>query len=656
MKKRWMVMAMAAIPVVFFVLLEIGLRVAGFGNAYPLFVPAPRAEDFLLPNPDVAERWFARTRSVPGPPHDAFRAEKRDETLRIFVQGESTAAGFPYRHGATFSRILLQRIGQAFPSRDVEVVNTAVDAVSSAVLVDQVAEIVAQKPDAVLVYAGHNEFYGIFGVASSVSFGGLDVLRRVYFALDGLRTVQLVRAAWARLAGPVDARNGTQDPTLMEELGRDRLVPPGSRVRTQAADRFREHLSAVLCAYQEAGIPVFVGTLFSNERDVAPLASVLAEGTDSTAWAAARAEVAAVAQSGDLAAALPVVNRWVAVDTSSAIARFERATLLHRLGRADEARAEYRAAIELDALPFRAPASMNAAIRDVAARCGAHVVETESALRSIAPGGTLGSELLLEHVHPNVDGQFIMADAFFRALAETGLLGTPERRIPLIAARREVLLTELDSTTASLHVRRILNSWPFRPTTVEDTFRVAGAVDALAVEVMAGRLGWDVAMGRLGQLYEERGDLSRALQVALALVQEYPYRGAPMLMAGHVLSRQGRLPEALRFFLAAGAREPSVDALRLTGQTLTRMNRAQEALQPLEEARTLAPDDPDVLYDLGVAYVRLGRRSDAMRAAQQILQARPAHPGALRLYEAASADSTAQGLGAVSEATTRTAS
>ena len=42
-------------------------------------------------------------------------------------------------------------------------------AVSSYVLLDFADEIIAQQPDAVMIYAGHNEYLGIGGVGSSNS-------------------------------------------------------------------------------------------------------------------------------------------------------------------------------------------------------------------------------------------------------------------------------------------------------------------------------------------------------------------------------------------------------------------------------------------------------------------------------------------------------
>jgi hypothetical protein len=47
---------------------------------------------------------------------------------------------------------------RAFPSREVEVISTAMAAVNSYALLDFADEIIAQQPDAVVIYVGHNEY------------------------------------------------------------------------------------------------------------------------------------------------------------------------------------------------------------------------------------------------------------------------------------------------------------------------------------------------------------------------------------------------------------------------------------------------------------------------------------------------------------------
>jgi hypothetical protein len=189
-----------ALPVLLLGLLEAGLRVGGYGSSYPLFVShGGEAPDMLVPNPEVARRYFPGPEPAPLPPADLFQADKAPGTLRLFVQGASSAAGFPYSYGAAFSRMLEQRLQDGDPARTVEVVNTGLTAVNSYTLVDFADEIVAQRPDAVLVYAGHNEYYGVFGVGSSVSLGRSSLAVRGYLWLVRWRSVQLLRAVLTRL-------------------------------------------------------------------------------------------------------------------------------------------------------------------------------------------------------------------------------------------------------------------------------------------------------------------------------------------------------------------------------------------------------------------------------------------------------------------------
>ena len=170
-KKRVFYALMWSIPVLFFILVEGGLRVIGFGQDYPLFVPVEAAPEYLVMNRDVALRYFNQEVRVPTGLHDAVRADKDSAVVRIFVQGGSSAAGYPYYYGGSFSRMLEQRLQQGWPTRKVEVVNVAMAAVNSYTILDQVDGILAQSPDAVVIYAGHNEFYGALGVGSSQSLG-----------------------------------------------------------------------------------------------------------------------------------------------------------------------------------------------------------------------------------------------------------------------------------------------------------------------------------------------------------------------------------------------------------------------------------------------------------------------------------------------------
>ncbi len=156
-------------PLLVFGVAEVALRTAGIGALEPLFVPVPQATGYLQPNPAVVQRFFPDPRDAPDVSIDTtwFPEQKLPGTLRIFVQGESSAAGFPYGRWASPAALLQQRLQRAYPDREVEVIGTGMAAVTSYVLLDVADEIIAMQPDAVVVYTGHNEYLGIGGVGSS---------------------------------------------------------------------------------------------------------------------------------------------------------------------------------------------------------------------------------------------------------------------------------------------------------------------------------------------------------------------------------------------------------------------------------------------------------------------------------------------------------
>ncbi|RMH54392.1 MAG: tetratricopeptide repeat protein [Bacteroidetes bacterium] len=629
----WTVL-MVLIPVLFFVLLEGGLRLVGYGDDYPLFIPAPDAPAYRYQNPEVARRYFVRQQNVPNSLYDFFLAEKDTNTLRIVVQGGSSAAGYPYYRGGSFSRMLEQRLLQTFPGRNVEVVNTAMAAVNSFTLLDLADEIIAIEPDAVLIYAGHNEYYGVLGVGSAESLGTVRAVVNLYLRLQHLRLVQGLRALLAAAAGTLA---GDERPrpghTLMERMVREQSIPYGSPLYERGLRQFQGNLRDLLARYRDAGIPVYIGTVASNERDHPPFISGLAEGTPADRWEALMQDARRAAAAGDTARALARYDEAIALDSLAAEAFYRKAQVLDAAGRYAEARAAYRAAIDRDQLRFRAPEAINAIIRAEAARAGAVVVETQAALAAASPGGIIGHNLMLEHLHPNVDGYFLIADAFYEALRAESAFGVWPAPVPADLARQEVLLTAVDSLMGVYRIRQLMNNWPFQPpgVTRRDTLRPTTPVEQLAVALLRDQRSWGETITLLRQYYEQQGDYRRALQAALALVQEYPFAAAPYLDAGNVLVKAGRYDEALSYFLAAHDREPLPAAQRMIGSILLRRGERAAAIGWLERSLQGDPDHPQTLYNLAGAYALEGRFAEARRTVIRLLERHPDHADARRL-------------------------
>ena len=616
----------------FFVLVEGGLRIIGFGQDYPLFVPVEAAPDYLVMNREVAHRYFNQEVRVPTGLHDVFRAEKDSAVVRIFVQGGSSAAGYPYYYGGSFSRMLEQRLQQSWPTRRVELVNVAMAAVNSYTILDQVDEILARSPDAVLIYAGHNEFYGALGVGSSQSLGRYRHVVNLYLRLQSWRTLQLIRNGLSQAAQML-TRDQDSSSTLMERMVWRQEIELDSDMYRAGIQQFRGNLRSILNRYEQHGIPVFIGTVASNERTHPPFQSGLMASTDPDRWERAYQEAL---RSESLPLSIERMREVVTLDSMAAQSWFVLGTLLDTQGDYVQALQAYIMAKDLDQLRFRATEEVNQIIRAEAKNSGAILVDTQGSLRDHAEENIIGSDLMLEHLHPNLEGYFVLADAFYDAISEHRIDGQRMNYVPREVARSEVLFTQVDSIFGELRLQKLLSSWPFQPldappAQILDTNRVSSIAAELAYALDDGEMTWFAATNQLRTHYAEQGAYHLALKASLALLQEYPYLPLPYTYAADLLAAQGRLDEAVNYYGAANDLEESAGLHFRLGILYQRKRQLELAGEHLERAAILDPEVPEFHFQLARNHMLRGDWTGASEAVQELLQSNPTHEPGLAL-------------------------
>jgi lysophospholipase L1-like esterase len=554
--------------------LELALRAAGYGRGIePLFVASPEQPNYLQANPRVVTRFFTDPAQAPPVSIETayFRRQKQPGTFRVFVQGESSAAGFPYGLGASLAGVLDQRLERAFPSREIEVISTAMAAVNSYALLDFADEIIAQQPDAVIVYVGHNEFLGILGVGSSMRLAATPGFTRAFLAARDWRLFQLMSQVYARLQPAGGSAAGASGESLMARVAGERSIALQSGLYRSGVQQFEANLGRLLDKYQRAGVPVLIGTLASNERDQSPLA-ILA-GVESDAAGAAKTAYHA-AQDADEA------------------------------GNHAAAREGYAWARDLDPLRFRAPADFNSVVARVAADQGARVVDVHGAFVAASPDGLVGETLLLEHVHPNLDGYFLLADAFFSALVANGLPGAPEVDVAAAEARADMPVSEIDRFLGDYKVLRIKAGWPFSDGRTPVTLPApASEAERLAQELYHERISWPEAHDRLRRHYQAQGDRAGYAHVTAILADAFPFTGSLQFETAAALIEIGRPREALRYSRRGTELEPrNVNQWLVHAHGLLLSNREREGRAALERALEIEPANPTarkVLDELG---------------------------------------------------------
>lgn len=599
-RRRVFFLLAALIPLLAFAALEGALRVVNYDGDLHLFRRLSLFDGrYYEVNKRFAARYFADVRLLPTPPNDLLLYRKPANGFRVFVLGESTTNGFPYGYNGTFSRVILDALRDVLPRDSVEVVNLGIAAVNSYALWDQVGEILDQHPDAVMIYVGHNEFYGTLGVGSTVRAVGSPALIRAYLTLQRLKIFLLARDVAVKLARAVGGR-GVRDTAadLMEYMVRDPDIPLDGTLYRRGVAQFKDNLQAMLRRFAAAGVPVFIGSLTSNLRDQPPFRSIRA---------AANPPADSVYQAAQLA-----------------------------LGRGDtvEARRLFLFAKDLDGLRFRAPSEFNGVIRDAARAFGAHYVPVNEDFSADSPGGIPGHDLFWEHVHPTQAGDVLMAKAFFDALRGTAFLGraadtTRLRSWQTYSDRME--LTEFDRRYAWHTIEALKGRWPFvervDPNGYPANYRPTDLADSAAFLAAIGGAGWPQAKTALADQYRRRGQLQLALAEYRGLIREQAVNVRFMSIAADLYVQVGDTVRARDELEQAYAVEPGGLLSYLLGSLELASKRYDRAVARLEQALRYTPDNPAVLFDLSHACDLAGDRQRARFYADRLAAVKPDYPG-----------------------------
>ena len=570
---------------------------AGVAQRPALFVPAPGLDGYLTPNPDLIQRYVPNPAFAPQVAPDSwfFPAQKAPDTLRIVLQGESSAAGFPYGRFGSPAAMLQQRLKRLYPEKNIEVISVAMAAISSYTLLDTADEILAIQPDAVLIYAGHNEYLGVMGAGSSMAASSSVLWGRIILFLRQFNLFQWLQSVLSSFTEPVAQHSGTVQPrgTTMSKAAAGQLIALDSELYQQGLAQFEQNIGLLLATYQQAQIPVYIGTLASNEADQPPFQS--------------EPELAFVPDPGSKSAEqeLPLLLKQY---PQHALLHFNYGLWLRQQGQKTAALTEFQWARDLDLLRFRAPSAFNPLIRRLAEQHQAVLVDTESTLRMHSKDQLLGQQLLLEHVHPNAQGYFLMAQAYLEQLIRSGVLPKPatEWRSQNIAA--DMPLTRVDLLLADYKIRQLKAFYPFSQhnhsqNKLPDFGPRPDKEHQLAYQRSQG-LSWLDASQQLLEYYQKQQQVAEAAKVAGLLFDSLPDQHQAAYVAGQLYFVAEDLALAIyyqRRALALGK-------------------------EPLNDRMALAR-----------SYFFAGKLSDAIELLQQVLKLDPQHQAAQQQLQRLSA-------------------
>jgi tetratricopeptide (TPR) repeat protein len=577
------VTAAVVVPLLFFVLVELGLRATGIGHSTTFFQEREiEGTDYLIPNRLFTHRFFPSALARAPLPFRML-TDKPTGAYRIFLFGESAAYGDPepaYGMGRFLEALLEIR----YPGTEFEVICSAITAINSHVILPMARESRRHDGDLWIIYMGNNEMVGPFGAGTI--FGEQAPRRSFVKTLLLIRSTRLGQLL-TRVAENVGQQQGGPESWggiemfLENKLGHD---DPG---RLQAYRNFKGNLHEIVDIAHRSGIPVLLSTVASNLRDGAPFVSMHAQLTEAqvAVWNQHYRTGQDLESRGLFDEALGSYEAAALIDGQHAELHYRMARCHLAIGRSGAALAAFAMARDLDALAVRADTRINRIILDAIEHYQEHDLIGLDAAEMLAgqlPDGILGQETFYDHVHFTVEGNFrlarLMADAigprFFptpgNAMdADTEFQACADRLAFSLWDQKRVWNVTLERlsvppfTTQSSHASTIAYFQERMLEVDKRTTRASwGEVERDYERALSRHPDDTLIRWNYAQFLERSGRLAEAIVQGQGVCKRLPEIAWPHFFVGSLMAKEGRLREAVQYLRRALEIEPDVPFAR----------------------------------------------------------------------------------------------
>ncbi|MBL9139576.1 MAG: tetratricopeptide repeat protein [Verrucomicrobiales bacterium] len=621
-------------PVIFLVLVELGLRLVGYGHPTTYFIPAKDSPDRLYENPAFGHRFFPAG-LLRVPPPTTFSRTKAPGTIRVLIFGESAAMGDP-KPSYGVARYLEVLLRERHPGVIFEVIPVAMTAINSHALVPMAEECASLGADFWIVYAGNNEVLGPFGAGSTL--GSRSPPR---WLVHGILAAKATRLGQAITSLSRLTRGGGEGSTRWAGVRvlAGEQVTETSPERARVYESFDANLRDIAAAGARGGAKVMLSTVAVNLADCGPFGSV--HRTDLTDaqradWQRHFEAGCAILTNAPDPATTQALQQAATLDPAFAATEFLRGCLALAGSNLVQATEHFERARDLDTIPLRTDSRLNSVTRKVASELGLPLVDAVKAMAEASTQGIPGDDFFYEHVHLTPDGNFTLARAFAEAVAkscpaEIQARAQGEWASPETCATRLALTPWNRAAGVELMLRRCLDA-PF-------TNRINHAQHVRALASEAARL-------RRAQTPESAGFVRGIYTNALA---QAPHDAHLLRNYAEFLEATGDLANAaIQWKDVIGVFPEHPVAYLQAGSLLRRQGKIDDARPLIEKATVLQPDWIDAWLELADLSMARGRPTEAIAACRQALSLQPDHARAhLKLADGLAGDR--QGEAALAE-------
>ena len=409
------IIAVAVMPALMLLFAELALRITGYG--YPTCATVKcqsNNKDAYCSNFRFGWQFWPRNIAREFGTF-VFPANKSENTYRVFIIGGSAALGTP-EPIFSFSRFLQVMLREKYPGINFEVINTAITAVNSHVVLPIAKDCSRHKPDLFIIYLGNNEVIGPYGPGTIfATFSGSMSFIRFDKAFKTTKLGQL-------LTNLLSKRTGKNIPQAWggSKMFMKNLIRAGDPRLQTVYNHYQKNLEDIRDAARKSGAKVIFCTVGTNLKDCQPFASLhRADLTDEqkSNWEEIYQKAIDYETGDNYCEALKYFLKASEIDDSYAELQFRTGRCYWNLADYNKAKQHYLSARQLDTLRLRADAQINQTVCDVVNQSESedvYLVDSARALEDGSPNGITDEKLFYEHVHLNFNGNYLLAKTVFQ--------------------------------------------------------------------------------------------------------------------------------------------------------------------------------------------------------------------------------------------------
>ena len=525
-----------------------------------------------------------------------FALDKDTDTYRIFCVGGSTTYGRPYNDMTSFCGWLRAMLAKADPTRKWEVVNAGGISYASYRVAKLMEELIAYKPDLFIIYSGQNEF---------LEHRTYDKIINMPKALQGIGAITSKTRVYTAVKHFVERMNTKAPPENKKATGLfgevntilDNTVGPevyhrDRELQEQILEHYRYNLIRMIDIARSVDAKSILVRPASKLRDCSPYKSQHRnglEGAELQKWQALFNGAKKGYDSGRWNDALEAINKAITIDDQYADLHYLHGRVLWELTRYDEAKKAYIRAKDEDICPLRALAAMENIVQEVATRKGVPLVDFIALTEKYSEHATPGEDLFLDHVHPTIEGNRLLALELLKTMSGQGIVNPAETWNDMaIQQVREYIESNLDTKN---HAKALFN--------------------------IAKLYVW------CGKNEEGYGMALRAIEMSPLIVNAYYYAA----VASFKMKKTDEAIKHSRIYLRF--KPDSFETHNNLGAMLASQDKLNEAISHYRKALQINPDFVSAHNNLALALMEQGKFDEALRHFREIRRLKGDLPEAL---------------------------